>query len=343
MRISFEIYKPSFQRRRTAEKAEKAGNAAADKKEICSKEAAKCISEYNAPLVCGGKKYSAVINDENGRIVKTIMPEIINTPFFREIEVFRIQEFSPQGILRADYTAGNANLADPFIGKVFYDDGKTLNKEIRLLLDGNIIERTYAKNGRLIKEKIGGSYDIKTPLTEHLHSKELKNACCVKLFGDDGVFQQFSAEPGLIKNVLKHAKRENLKQNRIFFKFFKMDKTPQEHIISVPYSVELDKYKAEPALGHVTLERFDGFNKSGAVKIYKNGIINGNETDDYPLSKEEILSSVRNLQEALKTAEEEGLAFYDADKHGISMSRGRFSGYLDELEEYALAMPDRCG
>ena len=208
-------------------------------------------------------------------------------------------------------------------GKIFNEDG-TVKKEFGKT-DNGFKETTYLPDGKRM-EKIGDGYKFNNDIEEQIATKELYRPKDIRFFNKDGKLDrryythQFEGKASLTINP---------------------DDLSNEIKMNVPYSQKLGKKGDQMAFSVGLMRDMEGNEgQNQSIRILDDAIVNAKMNNDRLIrgfKKDELLSTVDELERGIKIAEDNGMLDV-VNGDGCDISYERFRKYIQQLKDYAEKM-----
>lgn len=266
-------------------------------------------------------KQSYHFYNDNGKISKTMNQNTLLGNNGCETGNYNVLEFSPNGKKIAEYETNEYYVIKE--GKVFNDNG-TVKKEFGKT-DNGFKETTYLPDGKRM-EKIGDRYKFNNDIEEQIATKELYRPKDIRFFNKDGKLDrryythQFEGEASLTINP---------------------DDLSNEIKMNVPYSQKLGKKGDQKAFSVGLMRDMEGNEgQNQSIRILDDAIVNAKMNNDRLIrgfKKDELLSTVDELERGIKIAEDNGMLDV-VNGDGCDISYERFRKYIQQLKDYAEKM-----
>ena len=258
---------------------------------------------------------------DDGKISKTMSQNTILDSRGYETGNYNVLEFSPNGKKIAEYETRPDFWLEK--GKIFNEDG-TVKKEFGKT-DNGFKETTYLPDGKRM-EKIGDGYKFNNDIEEQIATKELYRPKDIRFFNKDGKLDrryythQFEGKASLTINP---------------------DDLSNEIKMNVPYSQKLGKKGDQMAFSVGLMRDMEGNEgQNQSIRILDDAIVNAKMNNDRLIrgfKKDELLSTVDELERGIKIAEDNGMLDV-VNGDGCDISYERFRKYIQQLKDYAEKM-----
>ena len=173
-------------------------------------------------------------------------------------------------------------------------------------------------------EKIGDGYKFNNDIEEQIATKELYRPKDIRFFNKDGKLDrryythQFAGEARLEINP---------------------DDMSNEITMTIPYSQKLGKNGEQMAHSVKLIRSMEGNEgQNQSIKILDDAIVNAKMNNDRLIrgfKKDELLSTVDELEQGIKVAEDNGMLDVVANRDGCEVTYDRFRRYIQQLKDYA--------
>lgn len=256
--------------------------------------------------------------NDSGKLSKSMNQNITLNNRGYETGNYNILEFSPNGKKIAEYeTRDNLRIEK---GKIFNEDG-TVKKDFSKT-DTGFKETEYLSDGTRI-EKIGDGYRYDGDIDVQVAGKELYRPKDIRFFDKEGKLDrryythQFDGEASLTINP---------------------NEISNEIKMEIPYPAQLGK-KGEQVPLSVKLSRDMNSNEGQRqrLSILDDAVVNSkmnSETANTGFTKDELLSTVNELERGIGIAESNGMLDV-INQDGCDVSYDRYKKYIQQLKDFA--------